>query len=148
MNLATFLQSHGYIEVPLKKSIVGHLEVGAKVNGEDALFILDTGAARTVFDNASTERLHMKCEVVEGKAAGLGVSDKPVLSCTLESFEIGALSISSLKTLVIDLSNVNRILEKKGAATHAGVLGADVLTEKSAIIDYKSLKLYLKDGQE
>ena len=145
MNLAELLQSQGYVEIPLKKNSSGTLEVQVKVNGEDAVLYLDTGAGRTGFDKGCSERLRLELNEFSGKAAGLGVSNQAISSSIVEQLLIGSIRITSLKTIVVDFSHVNMARAQQGYAACDGVLGADVLVSKSAVIDYKSSKLYLRD---
>jgi hypothetical protein len=43
------------------------------------------------------------------------------------------------------MSHVNEVLRQRGARACDGVLGADILISRSAIIDYSRFSLYLKD---
>ena len=45
---------------------------------------------------------------------------------------------------IVDFSYINMIVQMKGEAFCDGVFGADILSRKSAVIDYKCKKLYLK----
>jgi len=145
MKLSAFLESQGYVEIPLRKTATALIEVEAKVNGEDALLYLDTGAGRTVFDVASAERLRLDLRASEAKAAGIGSASHRVQTCVINNLVIGAFQIASMETVVIDLSHVNEARAQIGAAACDGVIGADILADKSAVIDYSSYKLYLKD---
>ena len=145
MNLPSYLQSQGYVEVPLKKTAVGQIEVLARVNGEEALLLVDTGASGTVFDTASAERLHLVSTGAGEAAAGLGTSAQLTSASTVESLELGSLRVRSLVTRIVDMSHVNLVLQQRGARPCDGVLGADILVERSAVIDYRRFKLYLKE---
>jgi len=144
VSLVAFLQSQGYVEIPLKKTATGLIEVEAKVNDEAALLYLDTGAGRTVFDVASAARLHLELRESEAKAAGLGSASHPVQTSIVDDLAIGSFHIISLKTVVMDLSHVNKARAQIGSAACDGVIGADILGSKSAVIDYSFYKLYLK----
>lgn len=146
MNLLAYLQSQGYVEVPLKKTAVGQIEVVARVNGEEALLLVDTGASGTVFDTASAERLHLVSTGMGEAAAGLGTASHVTSAATVDSLELGALRVESLVTRLIDMSHVNLVLRQRGARACDGVLGADILIGKSAVIDYQYFKLYLQDA--
>jgi predicted aspartyl protease len=145
MSLVDFLPTQGYVEISLRKTATGLIEVEAKVNGEEALLYLDTGAGRTVFDEASAKRLHLELRASKAKAAGLGSSSHPVQTGIVDELTIGSFRITSLKTVVMDLSHVNEARAQIGSAACDGVIGADILGGKSAVIDYGSYKLYLRD---
>lgn len=148
MELSEFLQLQGYTGIALTKSPVGHFEVQSKVNGEDALLLIDTGASRTVFDASSAARLRLDFEEAGEAAAGLGVTQQQTRRGTLQSFAVGSLQIPEMQAWIVDLSHVNTVLQQRGATPCAGVLGADLLAGRSAVIDYKSSTLYLKQDPD
>ena len=145
MQLPAYLKSLGYHEIPLKKTLVGQLEVSAKVNGREAVLLVDTGASGTVFDEDSARRLCLEARDAEAVAAGLGTTAQMAFYCEVEDLELGSLKVGKLLTRVVDLSHVKMALAQRGAAACDGVLGADVLVSRAAVIDYRCLKLYLKD---
>ena len=46
--LDAFLTQKGYVAIPIRENISGHLLIEVMVNGQPGLFILDTGAGGTV----------------------------------------------------------------------------------------------------
>lgn len=145
MNLSEYLKTQGYVEVALKKTMVGQIEVQARVNGEDALLLVDTGASGTVFDTASAARLQLTPSGAGEAAAGLGTSSQITAVCHLDGLEIGSLRIEPVDIRIVDMSHVNMVLHQMGARACDGVLGADILISRAAVIDYRHFKLYLKD---
>ncbi len=55
MNLPAYLKSVGYIEVPVTITGVNHIVVHARVNSEDVVLIVDTGASRTCIAESCAE---------------------------------------------------------------------------------------------
>ncbi|HVF55281.1 MAG TPA: retropepsin-like aspartic protease [Pyrinomonadaceae bacterium] len=145
MQISTYLKSSGYLEIPLKKTLLGQIEVRAKVNGEDALLLVDTGASGTVFDEASAARLKLEARDAEAVAAGLGVTSQSAAFCEVGELVLGALTLKNITTRIVDMSHVNTALRQRGAQSCDGVLGADVLVGRAAVIDYRDFKLYLKE---
>jgi clan AA aspartic protease (TIGR02281 family) len=143
MNLPSYLKSQGYIEVPIRLTRVNHMVVQAKVNGEDVTLIVDTGASRTCIAESCAERLGLISGRVE-PTASLALPKKTKAASRLESLEIGSLRLQDFKTWLVDFSYINMIVQMKGEESCDGVLGGDILTSKSAVIDYKGGKLYLK----
>ena len=45
MNLPAYLKPLGYIEIPFTLTRVNHIVIRGKVNGEDVVLIVDTGAS-------------------------------------------------------------------------------------------------------
>ena len=145
MKLPEFLASQGYVEIPLTRTSVGQIEVQAEVNGEEALLLVDTGASGTVFDEASAGRLRLISTGAGETAAGLGTSNQVTAMCHLESLQIGALRLAPVQIRIIDMSHVNLVLRQRGARACDGVVGADILIGRAAVIDYHNFKLYLRD---
>jgi len=56
---------------------------------------------------------------------------------------IGKFKLKKISLILIDLSHINKALEKQEASPVKGILGADVLLKGKAIIDYNKKYLYL-----
>ena len=145
MNLPGYLKSLGYIEVPFTITRVNHIVIHAKANGQDVTLIVDTGASRTCISESCAERLGLTGGMVE-KVASLAIPKKTKALSKLESLDIGSLHMTDFETWIVDFSYINMIVQWQGEEFCDGVLGADILTSKSAVIDYKCGKLYLKGG--
>ena len=143
MNLPAYLKSLGYIEVPFTVTRVNHIVIQAKANGQDVTLIVDTGASRTCIAESCAERLGLISGRVE-QAASLALPKKTKALSKLESLDIGSLHLTDFETWLVDFSYINMIVQMKGEEFCDGVLGADILMSKSAVIDYKCGKLYLK----
>jgi len=143
MNLPAYLKSLGYIEVPVTVTRINHIVVQAKANGEDVTLIVDTGASRTCIAESTVERLGLISGRV-GHAASVALPKKRKALSKLESLDIGSLHMTNIETWIVDFSYINMIVQMKGEEFCDGVLGADILTSKSAVIDYRCGKLYLK----
>ncbi len=142
--LSDFLEPQGYQEVQLHKSAVGHFEVDTVVNGHDVLMIIDRGAAKTVLDKQSATELGLDGEAC-GTAVGAGGS-LPVSMTDIEELSIQSVRLGPMTSVpVVDLSHCNTAMLERGARRVGGVIGADILSEKSAIIQYANNTLYLKD---
>ena len=144
MNLPTYLKSLGYIEVPFKITRVNHIVIQAKANGQDVTLIVDTGASRTCIAESCAERLGLKSGRVEEVAVSFALPKKTKALSKLESLDIGSLHMTDFETWIVDFSYINMIVETKGEEFCDGVLGADILRQTSAVIDYKCRRLYLK----
>ncbi len=143
MNLPAYLKSLGYVEIPFIITRVNHIVIQAKVNGEGVTLVVDTGASRTAIAESSVARLGLVSGRVE-KTADLSLPKKTAALSNLESLEIGQLRMANVEAWIVDFSYINIIVQMKGEEFCDGVLGADILSRKSAVIDYKCKKLYLK----
>lgn len=57
--------------------------------------------------------------------------------------EIGSLSIRRVPLVLFNLTHVNEALQQFNLLPVHGVIGADLLLKKKAVIDYSKKKLYL-----
>ena len=146
MNLPAYLKSVGYTEVPVTITRVNHIVVHARVNGEDVVLIVDTGASRTCIAESCAGRLGLTSGRVEEVAVSFALPKKTKALSKLESLDIGSLHLTDFETWIVDFSYINMIVQWQGEEFCDGVLGADILISKWAVIDYKCRKLYLKDA--
>lgn len=144
--LSEFLQAQGYVGLRMRKNAVGHFELPASINGEEALLLVDTGASRTVIGRSSVGRLSVDTEESGELAGGVGTAEHAVALGVVRELRLGALHVSSVPVAVIDLSHVNRALEAHGVARIDGAIGGDLLGGRAAVIDYKEAMLYLREG--
>ena len=143
MTLKDFLINKKYISVKLKKIATNHFEIKAKINGKKGRFILDTGASNSCVGFDEIETFNLKTEESEHKAAGAGPEEIDTQISKKNKIKIGDFKIKKVPLVLIDLSHINNALTKQDAKPVNGIIGADVLEEGNAIIDYKKRKLYL-----
>ncbi|HET6767050.1 MAG TPA: hypothetical protein VFH08_06620, partial [Chitinophagaceae bacterium] len=68
-----FLTSMGYIAIPFRQNITGLLLINARINDVDGVYILDSGAGRTVVDTKQMNTLKLKLNYDETVLTGGGV---------------------------------------------------------------------------
>ena len=144
MNLPAYLKSLGYVEIPFAITRVNHIVIHAKVNGEDVVLIVDTGASRTCIAESCAERLGLTAGRVENVAVSFALPKQTKALSKLDSLDIGSLHLTNFETWLVDFSYINMLVQMKGEEFCDGVLGADILQSQSAVIDYKCRKLYLQ----
>jgi clan AA aspartic protease (TIGR02281 family) len=142
-SLSEFLKSHNYIGIQMDKNIVGHFEIDAHINGEQARLLIDTGASGTVVDRASVERFCLETAESKAKAGGIGTTQHAVEVGVVKSLDLGLMQVNQWRVAVIDLSHVSQSLIAHGGQEIHGVIGGDLMSKKSAIIDYPNAILYL-----
>lgn len=143
-SLRQFLDSKNFKRIPLKKINSNHFELTAKVNGIKGTFILDTGASNSCIGLDSVNHFKLFAKESEIKAAGAGATG--MLTQIAEDYPliIGNWSRRKVDFVVFDLTHVNEALQIAEADAVNGVIGADVLKEGRAVIDYGRNCLYLK----
>ena len=137
------LEHQGYASLPLTRTAVGQLGIDAVVNGCPARLLVDTGASATVIDRESAQRWGLRLEESEEHAVGCMVPGG-MARATLEELRIASLRFTDFGVAVVDLSHVNAGLEQKGAGRIDGVIGADILDDREAVIAYAQRTLHLK----
>ncbi|NVK53569.1 MAG: clan AA aspartic protease [Flavobacteriaceae bacterium] len=143
-SLKKVLSKKKYIQINLKKTATNHLEIKAKINGIKGRFILDTGASNSCVGIDLIERFQLIAEVSDTKAAGAGATDMETQKSENNSLEIGKWKTNDCHLVLFDLTHVNTALKQHHAKKVHGIIGADVLEQGKAIIDYDRLTLYLK----
>lgn len=122
-----------------------HLQLTIKINGRDAILILDTGASRSVFDENRIKNFttNNQTEDLERLSSGLGTNTMVSKKVHLDKLQLNELSIENYEATILDLSHVNLSYEKLNLSLIDGVLGSDILQAFNAIIDYKKQELHL-----
>ena len=143
LTLNKLLIEKGYIAIPLELTLTQHLIVQAKINGIEGRFILDSGASNTCVGIEWITYFNLKAEESEIKAAGAGASAMETQVAIKNHLEIGSLSIHRIPLVLFNLTHVNEALEQFNLLPVHGVIGADLLLKKKAVIDYSKKKLYL-----
>lgn len=126
-----------------------HLVVHLQVDGTEAVFLLDSGASKTVFD------LNGFCQIHPFEASELTANDKPSAGIHIETTEhqtillekisFGYLSLPATEVLLLDLANINYTYSLLNLPHIDGILGNDILQRLEAVINYKKKTLRLKD---
>lgn len=143
-SLRQFLDSKNFKRIPLKKINSNHFELTAKVNGIKGTFILDTGASNSCIGLDSVDYFKLFAKDSEIKAAGAGATGMLTQIAEAYPLNIGNWSRRKVDFVVFDLTHVNEALQIAEAEAVNGVIGADVLKEGRAVIDYGRNCLYLK----
>lgn len=138
-----------YTEVPLQLlDIEGegfHIMVKGLIHGKEALFLIDTGASRSVFDpkTISTFIDDLTFEKKEGITAGVGSSDLESATFLIDAFSIGEMVITDYEAVALDLDNIHEMYGKLGLPHIDGIIGGDLLKRHKAVINYRNKKLRL-----
>lgn len=143
-SLREFLLNKGYSRVRLFPTPTNHLEIKAKINGIEGSFILDTGASSSCIGFEFAAHFGLVSEESNVLAAGAGAIDMRTELSQSNHLTIGKWQMKDLDIVLFDLSNVNTALINHNAQPVHGILGADLLNNGRAIIDYQYNCLYLR----
>ncbi|HEX8269937.1 MAG TPA: retropepsin-like aspartic protease [Flavobacterium sp.] len=133
-----------YKKIKFKITKTNHLVLKATINGVAGNFILDTGASNSCVDFENVSLFKLKARHSKTRAAGAGAIDMITQTARKNQIKIGRWKYNDFNLIVFDLSHVNTALEQHKAKPVQGIIGADVLIEGSAIIDYRTKHLFLK----
>jgi predicted aspartyl protease len=143
-NLHAVLKKEKYKKIKFKVTKTQHLLIKAKINGVSGNFILDTGASNSCVGFESIERFELNAKKSKTKASGAGGTGMKTQISSHNNLQLGSWKNQDFNLVIFDLSHVNEALEAYKAKPVHGIIGADVLLEGKAIIDYYNHYLYLK----
>jgi predicted aspartyl protease len=143
-NLQSLLKDSGYKKINFKLSKTQHLLIKAKINGIKGSFILDTGASNSCIGFDVVDHFEIEAKASKNKAAGAGAVGMETQISNQNLLQIGRWKTKNLALVIFDLTHVNLALTQYKAKPVHGIIGADVLLQGKAIIDYYNHCLYLK----
>jgi len=162
-DLIAFIKSKNYIAIPVNQLSIGHKYLTTKINDVPSRIILDTGASHTVLDTDRFARFNLSsfspttsscdgCGDCGTGGRGIGVGDEVTSGISLSVVNKFELSdeyiLNDVSVALISIAQINRRLTEIGVEEFDGIIGADILANGEAIIDYKNLMLYLKRPSE
>lgn len=129
--------------VPLQLLNSQHLAVKARVNGEKAILLVDTGASNTCIDTNYQQQLKLQVQDFHQRGTGAGGGNLQLWLSRNNLLQLRHFKKPDCAVLLMDLSPVNAALLAHDLPAIQGVLGADFLVEYQAKIDYRSLEMEL-----
>ncbi len=138
------LKKNNYKKINFKVSKTQHLLIKASINGVKGSFILDTGASNSCVGFESIDYFQLTAGKSKTKAAGAGATGMFTQLAKDNKIQLGKWKNKKLHVVIFDLSHVNEALTQHKAKPVHGIIGADVLLEGKAIIDYYNHCVYLK----
>ena len=143
--LYDLLKKNNYRPSALRKTVAGHFEMMVSIDGIDTNFIVDTGAAKTVLDLSFAQSQHLALQESTIEVCGVGVSRIMLYKIKSVTLMVGEFTLLLPELHAMDLRHIKRALREKGVERPAnGIIGADVLNQHKAIIDYANQLLYLQ----
>lgn len=143
-DLQDFLKQKKYKKIKFTVLKTQHLLIKAKINGVKGNFILDTGASNSCVGLEGIEKFQLFVENSETKAAGAGATGMETQLSKSNLLQLSRWKITTFNLIVFDMSHVNLALQQYKTKPVDGIIGADILLNGKAIIDYYNHYLYLK----
>ena len=118
-----------------------HIFVNVKVNGQRAVFIIDTGASGTVIDqDFYLKKLSSKQKKIDQEVRGLNSVQYQMHVVKLKTLVIVKAEMENVKVSCLNLDHINDAYKKNKLKFRVkGILGSDILYKEGWIIDYKNL---------
>lgn len=138
------LKKNGYKKIKFKVSKTQHLLIKAKINGIGGNFILDTGASNSCVGFEAIEHFELAASASDTKAAGAGGIGMTTQTSLKNALRMGRWATENFGLVIFDMSHVNEALKQYKAKPVHGIIGADILLQGKAIIDYYNHYLYLQ----
>ena len=131
--------------VKLKLNKTLHLICQARINGVKARLLIDTGASSSCIALEEQQRFDLTVDGDSFEAAGAGQGKMkaiPSQKCTLI---IGRYRVEPFAFILLEMCHINATLQAQNAPPIDGILGADFLKEKKAVIDYNEMYLLINN---
>lgn len=141
--ISRFLVSQGFAVLKLSKLPTGHEVIDVVINGQAGTFVLDSGAGATVLRHDRLTKFGIVSGTDKQQGAGAGGS----IAITRHPIGSIALDGQALPLRHVYSTNLDSVVGRLRAATGIeidGVVGQDILSGFSAIINIGSSELYLK----
>lgn len=139
-------KSNEYTSIQLEEIATGHILIFGQINEVDGTFVLDTGSGGTVIDEKNKNKFKLTTNDTEEKASGVGGSNIEMLTSENNHLKIGDLELTDQSFILMNLDYVNDAFELNGLERVDGIIGTHILKNNKAIIDYSTLKIYLKNN--
>lgn len=141
-----FKTSTAQIKIPLRFSKSQHLIGEFILNGKVAVFLIDTGASNSCVDKTRADYFNLEAEGDNLPLQGAGQEKLFAQSSHKSSLYYSDKEIHHLSFMLIDMDTINAALAEQEEEKIDGIIGADVLHKKKAIIDYHQCCLYLNES--
>jgi len=119
-----------------------HLWCAARINGKNAVLLVDTGASNSCIHSELQEHFELILKGEPFDAAGASAGKMKATLTSKCKLELSKDSADKHAFVLLDLNHVNQTLQNQGTRKIDGILGADFLKRKKAVIDYGERMLY------
>jgi len=142
--LSSILKNLDYQEIRLERTTMGQFTTTIVLgNGKKIRVLIDSGAGKTIFDSTFMRDNGYKLRYAALKLYTPGGEQK-IKSARLKNLKIGNANTGKVTVFCANMNHINKALVDSGEEPVQALLGADMLTIYSALIDIKNSRLYLK----
>ena len=141
-----FKSSAKKINVPLRFLKSQHLIGAFLLNEKPAAFLIDTGASNSCVDKTRADHFNLEAEGDNLPLQGAGQEKLYAQSSRKSSLYYLDHEIDHLNFMLIDMETINAALAEQEEDNIDGIIGADILHKKKAVIDYDQCCLHLNES--
>ena len=145
MAVVELLEAAGYRRIPLSRNDTGHFQATGTLAGRPLTVLVDTGADSTLVSIDVARELGLALEPLKGAGGGAGGVNLDIFKVSGGDLQVGDVRPRAKALYAMDLSHVNAAFARQGASHIDAILGVDVFDAHSAVIDYGSNSLFLRD---
>lgn len=132
----------GFTTIRMIPLASGHHAVSVLLNGKRGLFLVDTGAGKTIVHTPSMTGFAMRPAATIGVAANASGS-VPFVAVDVSGFTVGGTPTRLSRIYAMDLSYLVDAVNAASAQPIQGLVGQDVLRDQKAVIDVDRSLLHL-----
>lgn len=131
--------------IPFQRIETEHICCHLTINEQAGFFLIDTGASNSCVAKMRQEFYQLTPKEKPTEAAGAGTEklETQKMEDALWKSLDGQL-LGEFPVMLLDLESINTTLANQGAPAIDGIIGADLLVELKAVIDYKAMELQLE----
>jgi hypothetical protein len=138
-------EAAGYIAVPLSITASRQVQIEGTLGGNHYQFCLDTGTPKTMIEQSIVDQDRLPSRLTNSlvRSPMNEFADSKVSQVIGTRFQLGDYDLSKRKILAASL----HLAESDRGDIWAGLIGADILWDYDAVIDFGSNTLYLRKQQ-
>jgi hypothetical protein len=122
-----------------------HILVKGKIKNIEYLFVLDSGASKTLIDIKVAEKLkRIPVKTNTPIATGIMAEKISVELVSIPTLELNGLKFKKIDAVVTDLKAINDVYSKLTGKTIGGLIGCDFLIKQTCRIDFKKKHIVAK----
>lgn len=130
-------------DIRLQLTKTQHIVCQARINGIKAKLLIDTGASNSCIALSEQERFGLIVEGEQFEAAGAGEGKMKAIPSQQSPLILGRHAVGAFSFILLEMQHINASLKSQRTDPIDGILGADFLKQKKAVIDYKKMRLVI-----
>ena len=132
------------IEIELRLTSSQHLLGDFEVNGQEGVFLIDTGASNSCVDERLANQFNLSIAGDPQPMTGAGNEKLSAQASKKSTLSYKSKVLTQLEFMLIDMQPINTAFKEQGESPIDGIIGADLLQQHNGVIDYAKRSLKLK----